>query len=133
MMSFNNGSISIWIDEQQVLHFVWESFATSKQYREGWTKALTLANEKKINKWLIDQRESGTIMPKDLRWANEEWYPKATKLLGEQSKIAVLPPKSAFGELSVRKAIEQLEAKRKEPLKLKYFSDNSEAVEWLFV
>lgn len=132
MELFKTPNITIELKEElQLLIVRWQRISPSSDYREAWEKALQFAKEYHTCRWLIDQREAGAISPKDLAWATEEWYPRALATLGEIHKTAIIPSRSAFGEMNTRKAAQKMESRFPSPLLLAYFQEEEEALQWL--
>ena len=132
MELFKTSNITIEINKEwQLLTVRWQRITPGSEYREAWEKALAFAQEYHTCRWLIDQREAGAIAPKDLSWAAEEWYPKALALLGAAQKAAIIPSRSAFGEMNTRKVAQKMEQTTSTPLHLAYFQEEEEAMAWL--
>jgi len=132
MELFKTPNITIELKEDlQLLIVRWQRITPSSDYREAWEKALLFAKEYRTTRWLIDQREAGAISPKDLAWATQEWYPRALAALGATQKTAIIPSRSAFGEMNARKAAQKMEEQQLSPLVLAYFQEEDDALQWL--
>jgi hypothetical protein len=68
--------------DQQLLAVFWTKPIMNQDYQELWDVILPIAQEYKITCWLLDQRKMGAMLPNDMQWVVEDWYPRSVKLLG---------------------------------------------------
>jgi hypothetical protein len=71
----------------------------------------------------------GAMMPADMQWVVEDWYPRSVKLLGDQRRSAILVSRNVFGELTVKKGLHNLQ--QTQNLETVYFTEPEAARQWL--
>jgi hypothetical protein len=115
--------------EHQLLTVTWTRPVMNQDYRELWDAILPIAQQHRITRWLLDQRQMGAMMPADMQWVVEDWYPRSVKLLGNSRRSAILVSANVFGEITVKKGINSLV--QTQDLETDYFTDLEEARQWL--
>jgi hypothetical protein len=115
--------------EHQLLTVTWTRPVMNQDYRELWDAILPIAHQHRVVRWLLDQRQMGAMMPADMQWVVEDWYPRSVKLLGNSRRSAILVSANVFGELTVKKGISSLV--QTQDLETAYFTELEEARRWL--
>jgi hypothetical protein len=117
--------------EHALMAVIWTRPILNQDYRDLWDKILPIAEKYHITRWLLDQREMGPMMPADMQWVVEDWYPRSVKKLGKHRRSAIVVSKNIFGELTVKKGINGL--KETQDLESRFFDDPDAARQWLLL
>lgn len=119
--------LEISLDEQEkVIELKWNGFVNSQNYRNALDKALDIAKENGITKWLTDARKVKVISLSDQEWVISDWVPRAVKC-GYKYQ-AMIVPEDAFGKMSSDELVSEVEGKS---IVAKNFTDKSNALTWL--
>lgn len=111
----------------------WYGFAPSQEHRQVWHESIRLAKEQKLKRWLIDLQDAALQTVEEIRWTYNEWYPQAIQSIPFPFRVAILPFRNAFGELSLRVQLNKKVPERGLALPpVRYFQDEEEALQWLF-
>jgi len=122
-------TISI-LTEINCIFCVTRGFQPSPVYREQAEKQLDAFAIYHAHGIIWDLREAEVIAKEDQDWTINEWQPQALALGYRRGAIVV--PKNIFGQLSVKKVINQVQSsKAGEDLQIQYFSDVPSAYEWM--
>ncbi len=117
--------------EHALMSVIWTRPVLNQDYRDLWNLILPMAEKYRITRWLLDQREMGPMMPADMQWVVDDWYPRSVKKLGKHRRSAIVVSKNIFGELTVKKGISGL--KETQDLESRFFDDPDSARQWLLL
>lgn len=126
-MYYNSEFASVeWNDEVKVAVLTWKKFAYHEFFREPCQKALELAIAKKAQKWYSDTTLLGVLKQEDTQWFMDEIV--QGMLAHGITKQALIVPQSILSKWSLTKAGEMAEQLG---LETKFFSNKTEALQWL--
>jgi hypothetical protein len=133
-MAFQTEHSCITIDTGKELIVVeWWGFAPPEEHRQVWHESIDLVKKHKLKRWLIDLQDASLQTVEEIRWTYNEWYPQAIEQVPFPFRVAILPFRNAFGELTL-----QVQLNKKVPERglvlppVRYFQDEEEALQWLF-
>ena len=115
-----------WNEAAQVAVMTWKKFVQGDAFKNPCRKALELALSKKTKKWYSDTTNAGVFIKEDRDWFNKEIVVKI--LQNGINKSALIVPKSTLSLVSLKAAAEDAQ---KIGLEIKYFSETTDAIEWL--
>ncbi len=115
-----------WDERVKTAVLTWKKFAVGESFREPCLKALALDKEKKAVKWYSDTTNLGVIKDDDTQWFMQTIV--AGMLSAGISKQALIVPKSAISQISLKRAAEEA---GKIGLETQYFDSPTAALDWL--
>jgi hypothetical protein len=119
--------VSIDVDhELKILMIVWDGSCTSEEYRGAMEKGFDYVKDLKLEGWISDTTNGAAISPDDYKWVTTDLIPRA---LGIVKKVAVKSSKDIFRQMMTDEIANDVADKKE--LKLRYFDDTTEAIEWL--
>ncbi len=110
----------------QIIELKWNGFVKSKNYREALDKAIEIAKEHSLNKWLTDATNVKVVSISDQEWVMNDWFPRA--LEAGYKYQALIIPRDEFGKTSSNELISEVDGKS---VIAKNFMDYNTALEWL--
>lgn len=107
--------------------------------KEAWQKALEVAIEHKIAKWISDEVAVSVYSIEANQWWAKEWYPLASQKLNFKSKrfFATILSTKFYAEMSTKLAInntikqDEIIATKNKYIEHLYFENFDKAQEWL--
>lgn len=125
---FQNHVVTISYDEElQLGTAVWEGFLSSEEFREAITTCINLIEERKVLRWLGDNRKMRVIRQADQVWFVENILPRL-----QQSSLrrnAVLVSEDFFNKAAVEQIYKRAESQS--DLATKDFDNKTLALTWL--
>ncbi|AKQ46939.1 hypothetical protein TH63_16940 [Rufibacter radiotolerans] len=113
-----------------VLFLRWFKVPDSEGLRQGYMKALELAEEVGGSYWMFDLRSRGKVSEQDETWLLEEYFPMVEERLGQQNYFANLVMPSHYNYIEDSFGFEYLINLGK-LTQLAVFTSEQEAVAWL--
>ena len=62
---------------KRIIHHQMRGPVLGRVFREALTAGVLAMNTHWCSKWLSDDRLNGALLPDDLKWAEEVWFPSA--------------------------------------------------------
>ncbi|ALI99161.1 hypothetical protein [Rufibacter tibetensis] len=125
---YENHVVTITYEEESQLGMaVWNGFLNSQEFREAITNCVRLIEERKLLRWLGDNRKMKAIRPVDQEWFVENILPRL-----QQSALrrnAVLVSEDFFNRTAVEQIYRRAEGQGE--MITKEFSNRIMAVAWL--
>jgi hypothetical protein len=125
---FQNHAVTITYEEEAQLGMaVWNGFLNSQGFREAITNCIQLIEERKLLRWLGDNRKMKAIRPADQEWFVEHILPRL-----QQSALrrnAVLVSEDFFNRTAVEQIYKRAEGQGE--MTTKEFSNRIMALAWL--
>jgi hypothetical protein len=115
-----------WNEKDQIISYTHIGYSEGDHFRANALKMVDLLAEKKGHKLLLNTLEMKVLNQKDQEWLNEVFVPLLVEA-GLRYQATVIP-KSALGEISLKKVINRIADKN---LEVAYFSDAAAAEVWL--
>ena len=115
--------------ENNWVHFTWNQFTPSAEYRQTIQDVVAFAIGKKASKMLNDARHMGVVPQLDQKWFAEYWPANIVK--SSLRYLAIILPQEALGMMTMQKLIKKSEATDKNLLDTRYFDSEAEASAWL--
>jgi hypothetical protein len=109
-----------------IIHHQVKQYVSGMVFREALNRGIEAMSDCGGSKWLSDDRLNGALLPSDLKWADEVWFPKT--LQAGWKYWAHLPPASIIGQMNIRRHV-QLYKER--GVAVQPFEDLDAAVAWL--
>lgn len=120
-------NIDIILDEANgVIKLTLQGFVRSKHYRETLNKALAVAKDYEINKWLTDIRKVKVISVADQEWLMADWIPRA--VVGGYRFQALIIREDAFCRASYDELVSKIGGRS---ITAKNFKNVDDAYKWL--
>lgn len=125
---FQNHAVTITYDKEYHLGTaIWNGFLSSQEFREAISICTDLIEERKVLRWLGDNRKMRVIRPVDQLWFVEEILPRLQK--SSLVRNAVLHSEDFFNKTAVEQIYKRAEGES--DLITKDFESNSLAMAWL--
>lgn len=119
--------VSLWYHpETRIVHHRIHKYLLPGVFRKLLTAGAELLEAHRATKYLSDDRSNVVVDPADVKWADENWYPRAIK--AGLKRWALVMPSNMVGTLQ-SKAI--LEDRRKRGLDVEGFDSVEAAMAWL--
>jgi hypothetical protein len=116
-----------WNSEHRCVFAEWKAFATSREFRGALSRALDVARERGVSKFVNDTRKLELVSDEDQRWIRYTWAPLAVE--AGIKRIAVVIAQHGLSKM----AIEEMFRGRRETgdrLQSRTFDSVAEALKW---
>jgi hypothetical protein len=124
---FEHERMIVWCyPELGIIHHQVKQYVSGALFREALDRGIAAMRGCGGSKWLSDDRLNGPLLPADLTWAEEVWFPKTVAAGWEY--WAHLPPTSVIGRMNTRRHV-QLYKER--GITVRPFEDLDAAMAWL--
>jgi hypothetical protein len=119
--------MSLWYHpETGIVHHRIHKYLVQGGFRKLLTASAEVLEANRATKYLSDDRTNVVVDPEDVKWADDNWYPRAIKA-GLRHWALVLPS-TMVGSLQARTI---LESRRKQGLDVEGFDSVETAMAWL--
>jgi hypothetical protein len=119
--------MSLWYHpETGIVHHRIHKYLVQGGFRKLLTASAEVLEANRATKYLSDDRTNVVVDPEDVKWADDNWYPRAIKA-GLRHWALVLPS-TMVGSLQARTI---LESRRKQGLDVEGFDSIETAMAWL--
>lgn len=115
-----------WIEEHNIVHYIWKGFASGEPRRKAADKVLELIELKKSHLFLGDNTNGPTHNKEDEEWLTTVWFPKIKK--STLKKMALISPQKAVQKAIVDRIVRTFDDSG---LQSSEFSNYDEAMKWL--
>jgi hypothetical protein len=118
---------SLWYHpESGVVHHKLHAFPASGLFRKLLEASAELVEKHHAAKYLSDDRDNLVVDPEDIKWAEQNWYPRVVK--AGLRRWALVMPSSVVGTLQAKGIIEH---RRRQGLEVEGFDNVEAAMAWL--
>jgi len=107
----------------------WHGFATSAEFRQAVSEALTLGHHHRIKGWIADDRLLGAVRPKDLEWVLEKVLHPLNQL--GLRRYALLASNDLLNRLTIDRMYSSAQAEL--TFEIRRFEDIAQARAWACV
>ena len=87
-----------WDPDASCVHLEWKGFVHGEKGRTGLNMGLDFFKTKSTNRWLADTRQLRVVPEEDLKWINEDWFPRA--IAAGVRRMALVVPESVLAKRS---------------------------------
>lgn len=115
-----------WIEDGNIVNFVWKGYATSEEFRLVCNKATELLQLKKSRRLLTDNTNMPVFSKDDQEWLNTIWFPGAVKI--GLNRLAFVEPNKIVQKGVVDRITK---SNNNDALQTAEFPNYDEAVKWL--
>lgn len=123
----DNDLISVWIyPERQMIHHVMKTYCHGEPLRDALMKGVAAMAQHRATKWLSDDRANGALVPEDVEWANQIWFP-LTRAAGWKH-WSVIQPQKIIGQVNMTRFVKMY---AELGINARMFDDPDEAMKWL--
>jgi len=120
-------SASLWYHpDKGVVHHKLHAFPASGVFRRLLEASAELVEKHQATKYLSDDRDNLVVDPEDIKWAEQNWYPRVVK--AGLKHWALVMPSSIVGTLQAKGIVEN---RRRQGLDVESFEDVEAAMAWL--
>jgi hypothetical protein len=106
---------------------VWEGFLSSEEYRTCFLQGLALIEQRKLKKYLLDNRKLKTIRLLDQAWTVAVAGPRLA--MSSLEKVAIIVSEDIFNRMAMDKMF--VEGAHFIQFDYAYFREEREAMQWL--
>src|SRR5207248_10440153 len=97
---FESERISVWCyPGKGIIHHQMHGPVLGAVFRQALTEGIRAMKAHRGSKWLSDDRVNGALMPEDLKWADEVWFPQTVE--AGWKHWALLPPTTVIGQMNI--------------------------------
>ena len=127
MVHFDEQFLTIhWDEDTKVIWAEWKGNPAGEVYRRGMQAGLELIQQRKARKWLADTKLFGTLPTEDMKWAYEDWLPRA--LAAGLRWMAFVTPKKVIAKTIMKNVTSRVD---EHALSIAHFETLDEARDWL--
>jgi hypothetical protein len=112
--------------ETGIVHHRIKKYLLQGGFKKLLSASAELLETHRASKYLSDDHSNVVVDPEDIKWADEDWYPRVTK--AGLKHWALVLPSTMVGTLQARTI---LEGRRKLGLDVEAFDDVNAAMAWL--
>ncbi len=124
---FDDEYMSLWYyPETGIVHHRIKGYLPPGGFRKLLSASAELLETRRATKYVSDDRGNVVVDPEDIKWADDNWYPRVSK--AGLRHWALVMPSTMVGTLQA-KAI--LETRRKQGLDVEGFAAIEDALAWL--
>jgi len=127
-----------YLSEKNILIINAQGVPNLESIQKAWLKALEIAEEYKILRWLNNEREVKVLSSEGTKWFKESWFPMAVDKLRYQgiNYTAVVVSDRFYTELSSKMSVDAMHKTQeqrfgKSTMVSKSFKSYEEALQWL--
>jgi hypothetical protein len=119
--------VSLWYHpEPGIVHHSIHKYLVPGVFRKLLTASAELLETHRATKYLSDDRSNVVVAPEDIKWADENWYPRVSK--AGLKHWALVLPSTMVGSVQARAIIE---GRRKQGLDVEAFDSIEAGMAWL--
>jgi hypothetical protein len=119
--------MSLWYyPETGIVHHRIKSYLVQGGFRKLLSASAELLETHRATKYLSDDRSNVVVDPEDIRWADDNWYPRAAK--AGLKHWALVLPSTMVGTLQAKSILEN---RRRQGLDVEGFDRIEDAMAWL--
>jgi len=123
----DDANISMWYyPDTKILHHQIHRFFYGKPFRDALNKGVEVFQKYGARKWLSDDRAETALTPDDLKWGDEDWFPRVARCGWKY--WAIVMPEKIVGQLTLKKLADKYSA---QGVTTRIFSSVDEAKNWL--
>jgi hypothetical protein len=115
-----------WDPGTKCVHLEWKGFVHGEKGRTGLNMGLDFFKTKATDRWLADTRQLKVVPEEDLKWINEDWFPRA--IAAGVRRMALVVPESVLAKMSIRRLMSKV---KDEDIETAYFGSVEDAKTWL--
>jgi hypothetical protein len=119
--------MSLWYHpESGIVHHRIQKYLVQGGFRKLLTAGAELLETHRATKYLSDDRSNVVVDPEDVKWADENWYPRVIK--AGLKRWALVLPSTTVGTLQAKTILQD---RRNRGLEVEGFSSLEPAMAWL--
>jgi hypothetical protein len=119
--------MSLWYHPQTgIVHHRINGYLVQGGFRKLLDASAELLESRRATKYLSDDRNNVVVDPEDIKWADDNWYPRAIK--AGLRRWALVLPATMVGTLQAKSILEK---RRKQGLDVEGFDGIEAALAWL--
>jgi hypothetical protein len=124
---FDDEYMSLWYHpETGIVHHRINSYLVRGGFRKLLTASADLLETHRATRYLSDDRKNIVVDPEDIKWADDNWYPRVTK--AGLKHWALVLPSTVVGTLQANSILER---RRSQGLDVQGFDSVEAATAWL--
>ncbi|HZF49738.1 MAG TPA: hypothetical protein VE093_13860 [Polyangiaceae bacterium] len=116
----------LWDDAIKCVVLEWNGFVYGDTARDSLNRALAFMEQKHAHRWLGDMRKLKVWGEEEMKWINEDWFPRAFS--GGLRRLAYVVPESVLAQMALRRMMQKVKG---EVCETAYFAEPEEAKRWL--
>ena len=116
----------LYYPDKKIIHHTFHKFTQGQNFRDGLDAGAKLLEEKKVKKWLSDDRKNSVIVKEDMNWGATVWRPRVIK--AGWKYWALVFPEKAIGQLNMKQIIKEY---ADTGVTAQIFNNPDEALTWL--
>jgi hypothetical protein len=119
--------MSLWYYEQSgIVHHQIKGYLAQGGFRKLLTASAELLENYRATKYVSDDRSNVVVGPEDIKWADENWYPRVAK--AGLKHWALVMPSTVVGTMQAKSVLEH---RRRQGLDVEGFDRVEDAIAWL--
>ncbi len=124
---FDDEYMSLWYyPETAIVHHRIKGYLPQGGFRKLLGASAELLERHRATKYVSDDRDNVVVDPEDIRWADDNWYPRVVK--AGLKHWALVLPSTMVGTLQAKSI---LETRRRQGLDVESFGQLEDAMAWL--
>lgn len=124
----NKHILAGWMDDGNIFYYSWKGFVPSAEMKQLLEEVLSNLEIGKSTLMLQDLQHTQAVTTDMQEWFATSWLPRAAA--GGLRKIALLTPKSVFGQMAVNQVKKKFSINNID-IESMLFDDEVKAVQWL--
>ena len=116
----------LWDETSKCVVLEWRGFVHGEMAYDALNRGIDLLKAKGAKRWLGDMRKLKVWGEEEMKWINEDWFPRAFD--GGLRRLAYVIPESALAQMALKRMMRKV---KDGVCETAYFSDPDEARRWL--